>query len=97
MGDGIVGDMNRLLRRTIGTALVALLILGVLPGAASAAVNDPPVAVDDPGVACGGTDTFGGGFPIPEDFRSTFDPESGSRSSARVPSSSTTRTRTATR
>jgi len=32
-------------------------------------VNDPPVAVDDPGVPCGATSNFGGAFPIPEDYR----------------------------
>jgi len=32
------------------------------------AVNDAPVAVDDPGAACGSLTDFGGSFPIPEDF-----------------------------
>ena len=31
------------------------------------AVNDPPVANDDPGLACGSR-AFGGSFPIPEDW-----------------------------
>ncbi len=31
-------------------------------------VNDPPVAVDDPGTACGPLSSFGGSFPIPEDW-----------------------------
>jgi len=32
-------------------------------------VNDPPVALDDPGIPCGSLANFGGAFPIPEDYR----------------------------
>jgi hypothetical protein len=37
-------------------------------------VNDPPLALDDPGSACSGPNDFGGGFPIPEDFVGTMAP-----------------------
>ena len=31
-------------------------------------VNDPPVALDDPGIPCGDLHYFGGSFPVPEDW-----------------------------
>lgn len=49
-------------RRPAALAL-ALMLVALLPGAASAA---PPVAGDDPGLACM-DGAFGGSFPIPED------------------------------
>jgi hypothetical protein len=54
-------------RPFIARLAVALLAVGMLPTAASAAEsNQPPVAVDDPGQACG-PNNFGGSYPIPED------------------------------
>ena len=39
-------------------------------GTVTVIVNTPPVAVDDPGSACfTPVDAFGGGFPVPEDYR----------------------------
>lgn len=35
----------------------------------SVIVNDPPVALDDPGIPCGNLTNFGGAWPIPEDYR----------------------------
>ena len=37
-------------------------------GTVTVDVNSPPVAVDDPGTACAFPDTFGGAYPVPEDF-----------------------------
>ena len=37
-------------------------------GTVTVDVNSPPVAVDDPGAACQSPVTFGGAFPVPEDF-----------------------------
>ena len=54
--------------KLVGFVLAAL--MGVaLPSAASVAAVDniPPVAVDDPGSACFGS-SFGGAYPIPEDW-----------------------------
>jgi hypothetical protein len=54
--------------------VAAVLISGVLPGVALAddpPANVPPVAVDDPGAACG-NGTTGGSFPIPEDWGDWF-------------------------
>ncbi len=36
-------------------------------------VNDPPVALDDPGIPCGNLDYFGGSFPVPEDWIGYFE------------------------
>jgi Big-like domain-containing protein len=36
-------------------------------------VNDPPVALDDPGIPCGDLHYFGGSFPVPEDWIGYFD------------------------
>jgi len=38
-------------------------------GTVTVDANSPPVAVDDPGTACGPTSSWGGAFPIPEDYR----------------------------
>ena len=40
-------------------------------GTVTVDANSPPVAVDDPGTACGDTSTFGGAFPIPEDYHAS--------------------------
>jgi hypothetical protein len=37
-------------------------------------VNSPPVAVDEPSVACGPTSGTGGSYPIPEDLKNTVLP-----------------------
>ena len=37
-------------------------------------VNSPPLAVDDPGEACGDTSDWGGAFPVPEDWVGTSVP-----------------------
>ena len=44
---------------------------GMAPAPASADDNRPPVAVDDPGIACQAGDRWGGSFPLVEDFRSS--------------------------
>ena len=51
--------------RRLAPLLAAGLLIGLLPGTAAAAT---PVAVDDPGAACQDPSSFGGSFPIPEDF-----------------------------
>ena len=54
-------------RPILAPLVAALMAVSMLPLAATAAEsNQPPVAVDDPGEACG-NDQFGGAFPIPED------------------------------
>jgi hypothetical protein len=56
-------------RRGRLTASIAAVVLSVVAGATpsmAAEPNQPPVAVDDPGPACG-NGSFGGTFPIPED------------------------------
>ena len=47
-------------------AAVALAAVAVAPASMAAEPNQPPVAVDDPGAACG-SGQFGGTVPIPED------------------------------
>jgi hypothetical protein len=56
--------------RAASAALLIALLAGTLagPGASLAADNLPPVAVDDPGAACGTFSPWGGAFPIPEDW-----------------------------
>jgi hypothetical protein len=65
------------------TAIAAtVMLVALLPATASASgpLNDPPIAVDDPGTVCGpivppGTQPpFGGAFPVPEDYRGTYPP-----------------------
>ena len=53
--------------------------LGTASGTVTVTVNDPPVAVDDPGAVCGpssppGNEPFGGAFPLPEDYVGDFPP-----------------------
>ena len=62
-------------------------------------VNDPPVALDDPGIPCGNLDYFGGSFPVPEDWIGYFEDYRGLvRPVRRVrPARRTTPTSTATR
>ncbi|HEU5203972.1 MAG TPA: Ig-like domain-containing protein, partial [Candidatus Limnocylindrales bacterium] len=58
-----------LVRRGRVTASIAAVLLAsvlVVPPTTAAEPNQPPVAVDDPGEACG-NDQFGGTYPIPED------------------------------
>jgi hypothetical protein len=43
-------------------------------GTVTVDVNSPPVAVDDPGSACGDTSATGGGFVLPEDMHSAGPP-----------------------
>ena len=56
--------------RSAAAALLVALAAATLAGPAVtlAADNVPPVAVDDPGTACGSLTAFGGSFPIPEDW-----------------------------
>jgi Bacterial Ig domain len=51
--------------RLLVAPLLLTLMAGLLPAVALAAA---PVAVDDPSDACQPADTFGGSFPIPEDW-----------------------------
>jgi hypothetical protein len=53
-------------RLTASIAAVVLAAVAVVPPTTAAEPNQPPVAVDDPGEACG-NDQFGGTYPIPED------------------------------
>jgi len=64
-------------------AIAATLVLvAVMPATASATdpVNDPPIAVDDPGSVCGPQGLpgqpppFGGAYPLPEDYFGGFGP-----------------------
>ena len=65
-GDGPRGEGTGIVRRLLA-ALSAFAVLAVAsPVPASADGNSAPVAVDDPGEACGGV---GGSYPIPEDWR----------------------------
>ncbi len=41
---------------------------GTSTATVSVVVNDPPIAVDDPGPACFTPNGFGGGFPVREDY-----------------------------
>ena len=57
--------------RRVGALLLGLAVMlgGPAAAPARAADNQPPVAVDDPPVpGCQPAGTFGGAFPIPEDF-----------------------------
>ncbi len=64
-------------------AIAATLVLvAILPATASATspVNDPPIAVDDPGIECGyqglpgDPPPFGGAYPVAEDYRGSSQP-----------------------
>ena len=59
------------MRQLLAALTVTVLAAGVAPAPASAGDNRPPVAVDDPGIACQAGDRWGGSFPIVEDFRSS--------------------------
>ena len=85
-------------------AIAATLVLvALLPATASATgpVNDPPIAVDDPGIECGyqglpgDPPPFGGAYPVAEDYRG--EARQPTITSTSADHSRTTATRTATR
>src|SRR6478735_11682480 len=59
-----------------------LMFVAVLPATANASgpLNDPPIAVDDPGAECGAhvlpgdPPPFGGAYPVVEDYRGDSPP-----------------------
>lgn len=60
-------------RRVVVAAAVLTVLAGAMPGTASAAGNTPPVALDDPAIpGCQSAGSFGGAFPIPEDWDDDF-------------------------
>ncbi len=61
------------MRRPVAVIAVLTIALSMPAGAMRAAGNTPPVAVDDPSPTCGNTNSWGGSFPIPEDWIG-FDP-----------------------
>ena len=56
------------MRRIVTAATSLCLLLAVAPLPAHAVGNAPPVAVDDPGPACGGLAALGGSYPVTEDW-----------------------------
>jgi Bacterial Ig domain len=58
---------GRGVRRIVTAATSLCLLLGGTSLPARAAGNSPPVAVDDPGPACGGLAALGGSYPVVED------------------------------
>ncbi|HEY4188869.1 MAG TPA: Ig-like domain-containing protein [Candidatus Limnocylindrales bacterium] len=56
------------MRRTVTAAISLCLLLAGIPVPARAAGNSPPVAVDDPGVACGSSGVLATVYPVPEDW-----------------------------
>ena len=74
---------------TAATSLCLLLAGTSLP--ARAAGNSPPVAVDDPGPACGPPAAFGGSYPVPEDWHDWSFLALGARRSSTTPTPTATR------
>ncbi|HEY6569343.1 MAG TPA: Ig-like domain-containing protein, partial [Candidatus Limnocylindrales bacterium] len=56
------------MRRAVTAATSLCLLLAGTSMPARAAGNSPPVAVDDPGPACGGLAALGGSYPVTEDW-----------------------------
>jgi hypothetical protein len=73
--------VSRPLSRWAAVAATFMLLAAVpVTTSASGPLNDPPIAVDDPGPECGyqglpgDPPPFGGAYPVPEDFRGAFEP-----------------------
>ena len=67
-GDRVVIGEGVRVRRIVTAATSICLLLAGTTVPANAAGNSPPVAVDDPGPACGDTSNLGGTFPVVEDW-----------------------------
>lgn len=73
--------LSRPLSRWAAIAATAMLVaLSPASALAGGPLNDPPIAVDDPGTECGfhglpgEPPPFGGAYPMPEDYRGTYPP-----------------------